>query len=236
MKKPKEEIDSIPNSATSTEGDDHETAGRFLENASKRKVSSEKDRLSANFARRSRGRDLRERFQRFMAAAAFAEAGETGTALEIAYTHEKTTKVLLAIGGSHLNKDAFRYAVNLCRRMDASLDVLQVMRERPADTPEALRASLARHSEEIERLLGQVKENRVPVHVSVTVGDVDKEVYSYAKDDREVVAVVFDSPHVHREEPERGKWQRILQDLSRRLAIPLITAESKGPVGSLRRA
>jgi hypothetical protein len=120
--------------------------------------------------------------------------------------------------------------------MDASLDVLQVMRERPADTPEALRASLARHSEEIERLLGQVKENRVPVHVSVTVGDVDKEVYSYAKDDREVVAVVFDSPHVHREEPERGKWQRILQDLSRRLAIPLITAESKGPVGSLRRA
>jgi len=234
MKKVKEEIDSIPNAVMSSEDGRIETPEKSPRKA--QQVTTEKDRVSADHTRRGRGRDLRELFQRFMAAAAFAEAGEAGTALEIAHTHEKNTKVLLAIGGSHLNKDAFRYAVNLCRRMDASLDVLQVIRERPADTPESLRVSLARHSEEIEELLRKVRGNRVPVRVSVTVGDVDKEIYSHAKDNREVVAVVFDSPHVHREEPERGKWQRILQVLSRRLDIPLITAESKVPVESLRGA
>ncbi len=180
--------------------------------------------------KRSRGRNLSERFQRFMAAAAFAESGEAGTALEIVDTPKKTTKVLLAIGGSEVNKDAFRYAVNLCRRVDASLDVLQIVHQRSADVEESLRISLASHSREVNRLLREVSGNNVTVHISVTAGDVDQEVYSYVKDNREVVAVVFDSPHVRGEEPERGKWRRILQVLSRRLAVPLITAESKGQI------
>lgn len=173
---------------------------------------------------------MSERFQRFMAAAAFAESGETETALEILDAPKKTTTVLLAVGGSYINKEAFRYAVNLCRRMDASLDVLHVVPEECAHNAESGRISLEGYSAEIGKLLQEASKNRVSVHLSVTVGDVDREVCAYAKDNREVVAVVLDSPYVHGAGPERGKCRRVLQILSRRLAVPLITAESKGQV------
>jgi hypothetical protein len=78
-----------------------------------------------------------------------------------------------------------------------------------------------------------VRARGISIHISVSVGDVDKEVYSYAKNHKEVVAVVFDSPHARNEKLERGKWTRILRRLSRRLAIPMITAESKEPVSAL---
>ncbi len=236
MKKTKKDIDSGPNAVTSEEAGNYRAPERLLKDRPKPNVAPGEDRVSADLTRRPRRGEFRERFQRFMAAAAFAESGEAGTALDIAYTQKKTSKVLLAIDGSDLNKDAFRYATNLCRRMDASLDVLRVIRQRPGDTAESLKASSASQSEEVKKILQQVSGNRVPVHVSVTRGELDKEVYSYAKDNKDVVAVVFESPHVHREEPERGKWQRILQSLSKRLAIPMITAESKVQVGSLRGA
>jgi K+-sensing histidine kinase KdpD len=233
MRKIGKKINTLFNAVTFAEAGEHEIAKEFLEEPSNPLTSPQGDLASASSAKRTRGRGLRESIQRYAAAAAFGESGEPGTAVEISHIPRNAAKVLLAIDGYDLDTDALRFAANLCTRMDASLDVLQVIHHVPRDTEESPESPAATHSEEIRKHIRRARAMGISLHISVSVGDVDEEVYAYAKSHKEVVAVVFDSPHARNEKLERGKWTRILQRLSRRLSIPMITAESKEPVGAL---
>jgi hypothetical protein len=64
-----------------------------------------------------------KKFNNAMAAAAFAEAGEFETARQ---TLKEQRKILLALTGEEADKNAFRYAVNVCKRIDAELEILHV--------------------------------------------------------------------------------------------------------------
>ncbi|RJQ51361.1 MAG: hypothetical protein C4526_10270 [Nitrospiraceae bacterium] len=59
------------------------------------------------------------------AAAAFAEAGEFETAKQILKGRKK---VLLTLTGRESDLKSFRYALNICKRIDAELEILHVSR------------------------------------------------------------------------------------------------------------
>jgi len=66
---------------------------------------------------------LLKTFENTMAAAAFAEAGEPETAREML---KENRKVLLALSGENDDMNAFRHALNLCKRINAALEILHV--------------------------------------------------------------------------------------------------------------
>ncbi len=175
---------------------------------------------------------LRGRFQRFMTAAAFAESGETDTALEIAYAPTKVTRILLAVDGAMASNDAIHFAANLCLRMDAGLDVLLAVRSWSAKREDQINKEGRERGQQIQRLIRQFSGSVVPVRVLAVSGRLDEEVHSYAKSNKHVAVIVLDSGHSGEKEPERAKWESLLQKMSRKLAIPTITAVSKSPVGS----
>jgi hypothetical protein len=63
------------------------------------------------------------KFNNVMAAAAFAEEGEFETARQ---TLKEQRKILLALTGEKSDKNAFRYAVNVCKRIGAELEIIYV--------------------------------------------------------------------------------------------------------------
>ena len=64
-----------------------------------------------------------KKFEDAMAATAFAEAGEFETARE---TIREQRKILLALTGEKADINAFRYALNMCKRIGAELEILYV--------------------------------------------------------------------------------------------------------------
>jgi hypothetical protein len=232
MKKRDDEIPESSDSVTAARGGAKKVAGKFQQNGSTGASTPTKEGPRMESEARKRKRTLREKFQRFMTATAFADPGEYRPPREIMYQPVKTTKVLLAVGGTVVSNDAVRYATNLCNRMDAGLDVLLVSRRSTTEAKKDLTCGTTECSEMINRRIREVRGATVPVHVSAIVGEVDKEVHTYAKAHRDVAVIVFDSGRSWQKESEREKWENVLQKLSRKLAIPTITATSKGIVGS----
>lgn len=68
-------------------------------------------------------------FENAMAAAAFAEAGESDTAREML---KNNGRILLALSGEKFDINAFRHALNLCKRINATLEILHVSDAKPA--------------------------------------------------------------------------------------------------------
>jgi len=68
-------------------------------------------------------RDVIRQFEEIMAATAFAEGGEFDTAREIL---NERRKVLLVLTGMESDMKAGRYAVNLCKRIGAGLEILYI--------------------------------------------------------------------------------------------------------------
>ena len=62
-------------------------------------------------------------FEDSMSAAAFAEAGEHRTAREM---FNENRRILLALSGEKSDVNAFRHALNLCKRINAALEILHV--------------------------------------------------------------------------------------------------------------
>ncbi len=80
---------------------------------------------------------LIKKFEDAMSAAAFAEAGEFETAKEISKGRQK---VLLTLTGRESDGKSFKYALNICKRIGAGLEILYISR-----------------SEQVIQLLKQIK-------------------------------------------------------------------------------
>jgi hypothetical protein len=176
----------------------------------------------------SRFRSLRERFQKHMAAAAYAEAGEFDAATEIAQPLVKFKTVLLVIEGESPSPEPFAYALNLCKRTNAELDLLQVIEQsRKDDDYELLSNKMTEGSRNIVALVRQLEEDGIPFKVTIRLGDVGQKLFNYAKRHKDVSMVIFDSPRLRKGPEKSPAWSRLLENISHQLAIPLVIVEQK---------
>jgi hypothetical protein len=223
MKKTKDKITALLNAITFAESGEHETAVEYLEQASPpvgAEVSTE--HADPGFVAK-KTRSLRQRLEEHLTAMAFAEAGDFRSAGEMLEVPEKQRTVLLAIEGEEPDPASFNYAASLCRRLDARMSVL-VIAEALCDEAE---------TERIGALCKRLEGDGISVNIETIQGESNKYLVDYAKHHKEIVTVVYDSPKTRQRSSESKAWQRIAEELSNKLSIPLVTVLSKQHMGTL---
>lgn len=141
-------------------------------------------------------------------------------------------KVLLAIDGIDPDQKAFHYAIQLCQRIKAELNVFQVISPRyynkylkrvregaghaksyfastmmaatfaEAGEHETAEAIMAVAQENFKRLLPESEKQGIPCHFSIKSGNSDKEIIKYVHAHRDVVVAIYDAAGHENEEPK----------------------------------
>lgn len=159
-------------------------------------------------------------------------------------------KVLLAINGVTPSKKVFSFAVQLCQRIRAELNVLQVVRPRnygkylknvrkkanhakkyiesslvsaafaEAGEHETARDMLSEASENINRLLPESEKAGIRCHLTMKLGNPDNEIISYVNEHRDVVLTIYDAPG---ETDAEKKDKTVAGEIKENLPVPLVT-------------
>ncbi|MEW6533703.1 MAG: hypothetical protein AB1473_22935 [Thermodesulfobacteriota bacterium] len=179
----------------------------------------------------SKRKSFSEKLQLDFAAVTFAEAGEFETARDIAATKNKARTVLLVIEGESPIKMSLNHALGLCKRMGAELDVLQVI-QTPQDLsdPNELGRRMAEASSNIVRCLQDVQRHEIPFKVTLRLGNANDKLVDYVKQHKDVGIVVLDSPQAGSPDTRSRQWRRLVERLSQKLAVPLVTITDRNPL------
>jgi hypothetical protein len=137
-----------------------------------------------------------------MAASAFAEAGEFETARE---SLKEQRKILLALRGERSDTNAFRYALNTCRRIGAELEILYVSK---------IEKGLLR------QFRAELRKEAIEYTLIQKSGPLEKEIQNYTGMKRDILFVVVE---VSEEVDIRNKKaERIITDAWKNLKCPLV--------------
>ena len=164
-------------------------------------------------------------------------------------------KVLLSIDGMTPDQKAFHYAVALCKRIKAELNIFQVIRPRyyrkymekirknaslvrrvvesamvaatfaEAGEHETALDMMAEASKQIEQLLQESEKSGVHCHFSIKSGDPEKEIVDYVNDHRDVILTIYDAFDVNGTVDIPEK-KSTLAKIKRNLSVPLVTVHS----------
>lgn len=134
-------------------------------------------------------------------------------------------KVLLAIDGTAPDKKAFQYAVQLCRRIAAELNVLQVIGSKnygrymskakrkikpakryvegafmavafaEAGEHETADALMSEALHNLKQLLPESEKEGIRYHITLKAGNLKREIVRYLREHRDVVLAVYDAHH-----------------------------------------
>lgn len=159
-------------------------------------------------------------------------------------------KVLLAIDGIIPNKKAFHYAVELCKRMKADLNVLQIITPQSytkyiqnlgkrinrarryvedtlvvaafaeADEHEMAITLKEQALKNMDQLLTASERDAVHYQLSVKSGPSDKEIVNYVNDHRDIVLTIYDVPE---KESDDQSLERKTRVIPRRISRQLST-------------
>ena len=146
-----------------------------------------------------------------MAASAYAEAGEFETARE---TLREQRKILLALKGEKSDINAFKYALNTCKRIGADLDVLYVSRIE-------------------KRLISQFKSELRKAGIEYSLirksGSLEEEIQNYTGMKRDILFVVVEvSEGVDIHSAKSGK---IITNAWKNLRCPLVVvSRTESPI------
>ncbi|GBD96054.1 MAG TPA: universal stress protein [Nitrospirae bacterium] len=142
------------------------------------------------------------KFENAMAAVAFAEAGEFETAKE-SLKEERT--ILLALRGGEGDRNAFRYALNTCKRIGAGMEILYVSE---------IAAGL------LKEFRSQLRKEGIDYGIIQKSGSLEQEIRNYtdAKGDiLFVVAEVSEGVDIHNK-----KADKIIANAWKNLKCPLV--------------
>jgi hypothetical protein len=158
-------------------------------------------------------------------------------------------KVLLAIDGITPSKKGVRYAVELCKRMKADLNVLQVIgqkyikglgerfnRARTFVEGSMIAAAFAEAGEhemakvikeqamnKINQFLPDSERNAVHCHLSVRSGQPEKEILHYVNDHRNIVLTIYDSPKQDMSDVRaESRTKHVPMRIRKKLSTPLV--------------
>ena len=231
MKKTKNKITSMLNSISNSGS----TSSENVHEPNRDKSGSGQSELegSRNHAApaKSRLQIFRERLQKQMAAIAYAEVGEFEAAAELAAPSTPSKTVLLVIEGESPDPAPFAYALNLCKRTNAELDILQVIEQSREDEDyELLSHKMTEGSRNLVSLVRQLEEDDIPFKVTIRLGDASQKLFNYARRHKDVAMVIFDSPRLRKETEKSQAWVKVLENISHQLSIPLITVLEKQAV------
>ncbi len=138
-----------------------------------------------------------EQFESDMAAASFAEAGELDTAREMM---KEDRRILLAVTNEKRDANAFRYALSMCKRIGAALEIMFPMKS-GRETLESFISELK--DEGIEHTLVEAKEC------------IKEEILNYTNKKRNILFVVVESSDaldIHCQEIRKeitASWSRL---------------------------
>jgi len=122
-------------------------------------------------------KELVKQFEQIMSSAAFAEAGEADTAIDI--LHERR-KVLLVLTGEETDMKAARYALNICKRIGVGIEVLYI----------------TKNNDEIpflEEYLGELKTKGIEYQVRRCKESMKEEIIRFIEKEKGIQFVVVDS-------------------------------------------
>ncbi len=140
-----------------------------------------------------------------MAAAALAEAGESETAREIL---RDGRKILLAIKEGRFDKKVLRYALNMCKRVVANLDILYI-------------SSTNELEPMLKQFLPEFEKEGIDYNLIRKGGALEKEIKKYADSHYGIIFAIIESPDssLHRDNKVRNRG---FPELSWDLACPLV--------------
>jgi hypothetical protein len=166
-------------------------------------------------------------------------------------------KVLLAIDGVAPDKKTFKYAVELCMRIKAELNVLQVIRSQnlagylEKAKNRAIRAKLffegtmmaAAFAEagehetadeimhealrNINKLLREYEKSGIPCHLTMKSGNTKEEIIRFVQENNDVVIAVYDPPNKKVWKKNERKSKQLIQSITEALPIPLVMVQKE---------
>ncbi len=234
MNEPKNRIPVTPDAVTVDGTGEHDREVEVLDESERCPTPNEAADLGSLPHRTAKRGGLRDLIQRAMAAITFAEAGEPATAAEFWRSAEKRRTVLLAIEGDTPAPSTVDYALSVCERLQAKLDVLLVGDD-PKRRPNELEGGPMdgrSGTSELQHLVERMKRSPIPIRVTTVSGPVSEELLNYTKRHKEVEFVVIDSAVARSDPSEAKRWARLVDKLSRRIGIPLVTVRQRSSLES----
>jgi hypothetical protein len=222
MIKIKDRIEMLLNAITFAETGDYDSAREFLDHASSASTrDSQPTQAPVECTQIDEG--IVEELEKHLVATGVMKHGAIKEALATLGLRKKPTAILLAVRDDTLYASSLCYAVSLCQRLDAHLEILQVIDdacEAPNRHPETHNATSAGQPElSIHRL----SKSGLPFQITMRAGEFTQAVNEYLKTHKHVAVVVHDSPAAQEDRKEWKRMHRFIEDLSHRLAIPLVT-------------
>jgi hypothetical protein len=129
---------------------------------------------------------LSEKLDKIFSAITFAESGEFDTAKEImaeksaSSASSASKRVLLALRGVKVDRRTLTYAMNMCKRIDADLDIMYVSRG-------------GQISPDIEQFTSELETDNVGYTLVRVAGSLKQEILNYTNSHRDVLFVIIDS-------------------------------------------
>ncbi len=184
--------------------------------------------LAHSDSKESKKSGLKSSLMARLAAVAFAEAGEFETAEELLRSSKRQQTVLLVIEGETPDEGTFNYAIKLCQRIEAEIDILQIIdRNDNSNDYDLLSRRMSLGSTHIVNLLQRLERENIPFKITIRIGDVNQKLFNYAKRHKDVAVVVLDSPRAKAAPKSDRGWSGLAESLSRQLSIPLVTVFDK---------
>ena len=116
-----------------------------------------------------------EKIEDEMSAIAFAEAGEFETAREIL---KEQRRILLALTGEKSDSNAFRYALNMCKRIGADLEII---------------CSRQHEKGSLDQFKGKLKKDGIQYKLIKVDSCVKEEILKYTSKATDILFVVVES-------------------------------------------
>lgn len=227
MQKIRDKIERLLNAITFAEAGDYVAAREFLAKAD----STETNKLGGEGTENCVGLDpssIREA-QKELSQFDTVHFGAIKDALASSGDHKRLSAVLLVTNGDSVQVKSLYYAVSLTKRLDAHLEILQVISTpcEAATVPTTPRELTGRESTEIS--IHRLSEQELPCQVTLATGDFEDALELYLKSKKHIVVIVYDSMDNSADgESEEFRSSRFVEELSLRLAIPLVTVTTRG--------
>lgn len=148
-----------------------------------------------------------KRIETAVMSATFGEEGETGMARELINDERR---IVLALKRDHMDKKVFRYALNLCKRIGADMDILYI-------------SSSDAHDSLLEAWLSELDSEGVNYRLEHKKGSLRQELINYTNEKKKILfAVTESSKHLEEKCMDKGRG---LSEAWHNLKCPLVVVE-----------